>query len=341
MSTRKAKTPGRVVASARKSKQAEKKAEEDQEEEQIHAISSLSSGDGELEDAGEEEKKEFTRRSSSGEEEDEEGVDSDSDSDDDESLTELAAKASQNFFQSLQASASAGLFSSSHQHSFPSSSIPSSSSSSFLQQQTAGRGSMLKKYNGIVQLTSADPDATYVQSVRDDKLARSSNALIIANTSSSSSSSSVQETDLLKSLGNKLLAPSLNRKEAAREKLQLQPKKSTAGSKWFDLPETPLTAELKQDFRLIKMRGYLDPKRFYKKEKGHTFPKFFHVGRVIEGPTEFFSSRMTNKQRKGTMVEEVLNDKKTKTYLKRKFSEVQAAAPKKKYFKSARKNAKR
>ena len=135
--------------------------------------------------------------------------------------------------------------------------------------------------------------------------------------------------DLLKTLGKSVTVPSLNAKKGEQAERK---KKSamTAGKNWFDLPETPLTDELKQDFRLIKMRGYLDPRRFYKKEKGHKFPKYFQVGRVVEGPTEFFSSRLTNKQRRSTMVEEVLSDGKVQTYLKRKFSEVQESAPKRK-----------
>ena len=51
--------------------------------------------------------------------------------------------------------------------------------------------------------------------------------------------------------------------------------------------------------------------------------KVLHVGTVIEGPSEYFSSRMTRKERKQTIVEEVLNDKYLKDYTKRKYMEIQ------------------
>lgn len=39
-----------------------------------------------------------------------------------------------------------------------------------------------------------------------------------------------------------------------------------------------LTQELKGDLQLLKMRGSLDPKRFYKKNDRDGFPKYFQVG---------------------------------------------------------------
>ena len=38
-----------------------------------------------------------------------------------------------------------------------------------------------------------------------------------------------------------------------------------------------LTPELKADLKVIKMRGALDPKRFYKKSDREGLPKFFQV----------------------------------------------------------------
>ncbi|KAG9231641.1 hypothetical protein BJ875DRAFT_506545 [Amylocarpus encephaloides] len=85
--------------------------------------------------------------------------------------------------------------------------------------------------------------------------------------------------------------------------------KVTAGSDWFNLPRTNLTPELKRDLQLLKMRSVLDPKRFYKKDNSKLqIPKYSEVGTIIEGPTEYFTSRLTNKERKRTLVEEVLQD---------------------------------
>ncbi|KAL4789894.1 Fcf2 pre-rRNA processing-domain-containing protein [Aspergillus venezuelensis] len=83
--------------------------------------------------------------------------------------------------------------------------------------------------------------------------------------------------------------------------------KPTAGSDWFDLPQTELTPELKRDLQLLRMRSILDPKRHYKKENGKAQPpKYSQVGTIVEGPTEYFSGRIAKRDRKKTFVEEAL-----------------------------------
>ena len=52
---------------------------------------------------------------------------------------------------------------------------------------------------------------------------------------------------------------------------------SSLGSKWFDLPAGEATEDAKRDLKILKMRGALDPKRFYKKEDMNQLPKFFQV----------------------------------------------------------------
>ena len=86
-----------------------------------------------------------------------------------------------------------------------------------------------------------------------------------------------------------------------------QEKKATAGAEWFNMPKTNMTPELKRDLQLLKMRNVLDPKRHYKKDNARNdAPAFSQVGTIIEGPTEFFSSRLSNKDRKQTLLEEVI-----------------------------------
>ncbi|KAG0232448.1 hypothetical protein BGW42_008166 [Actinomortierella wolfii] len=106
-------------------------------------------------------------------------------------------------------------------------------------------------------------------------------------------------------------------KKEAREK--------TAGKGWFDMPQQVLTPELKRDLQILKLRNVLDPKRFYKREeKGKPkFPKYFQVGTVIEGNTEFYSSRLTKKERATTITGEVMKDLTGREYYKRKFDEIQ------------------
>lgn len=97
-----------------------------------------------------------------------------------------------------------------------------------------------------------------------------------------------------------------------------------------------LTQELKGDLQVLKMRGSLDSKRFYKKNDRDGFSKYFQVSRqhwipfptkpfkftvsvtahiacwqvgtVVDNPVDFYHSRVPKKARKRTMVEELLAD---------------------------------
>ncbi|KAJ3309335.1 hypothetical protein HDV04_006224 [Boothiomyces sp. JEL0838] len=107
---------------------------------------------------------------------------------------------------------------------------------------------------------------------------------------------------------------------------ELQPKeikKETAGKGWFDMTSTPLTDEVKRDLHIIKNRAALDPKRHYKRDTVKTIPKFFQMGTVVGDSTDY-RDRLTRKERKQTIVEELLNDTKTRDYMKRKVMEVEA-----------------
>ena len=50
-----------------------------------------------------------------------------------------------------------------------------------------------------------------------------------------------------------------------------------AGKKWYDLPATQITDDMKRDLRLLRLRGAYDPKRFYKSFDDTKFPKYFQV----------------------------------------------------------------
>lgn len=104
----------------------------------------------------------------------------------------------------------------------------------------------------------------------------------------------------------------------------LQVKKATAGPDWYNLPKTNLTPELKRDLQLLGMRSALDPKRFYKKQLSSSqIPEYSQVGTMIEGPTEFFSARLTKKERKRTLVEEVLEGEKANQRFVSRYKQIQ------------------
>ncbi|KAF5015986.1 hypothetical protein F66182_12478 [Fusarium sp. NRRL 66182] len=101
--------------------------------------------------------------------------------------------------------------------------------------------------------------------------------------------------------------------------------KDNAGSDWFNMPKTRLTAELKRDLQLLRMRNVLDPHRHYKKESGNGIPEYSQVGTIVEGPTEFFKSRIVKKDRKQNFVEEILSAEQHSGRFKAKYNQIQVA----------------
>ncbi|KAG8072250.1 hypothetical protein GUJ93_ZPchr0006g45182 [Zizania palustris] len=91
--------------------------------------------------------------------------------------------------------------------------------------------------------------------------------------------------------------------------------KDTTGKGWFDMPAPTITPELKKDLEILQLRHVMDPKRHFKRSgKSKALPKYFQVGTVIEPASEFFSSRLTKRERKTTLVDELLSDQQLKNY---------------------------
>jgi hypothetical protein len=86
------------------------------------------------------------------------------------------------------------------------------------------------------------------------------------------------------------------------------------------------------------MRSVLDPKRHYKKDnkRKNDVPEYSEMGTVIEGPTEFFTARLTNKERKRTLAEEVMTKERETGRFKSKYNEIQSmkTSGKKAYYKA-------
>lgn len=99
----------------------------------------------------------------------------------------------------------------------------------------------------------------------------------------------------------------------------------TAGAGWFNMKATPMTEEVERDLALIRNRNYLDPKRFYKSaDKPKSNAKgVLQSGTVIEGPTEFYSSRLTKKQRRTNLVDEIMADPESSGWAQQKYKKMQ------------------
>ena len=90
------------------------------------------------------------------------------------------------------------------------------------------------------------------------------------------------------------------------------------------MPRADLTPDLKKDFQLLKMRSVLDPKRHYKKDTSKKIvPNYFQVGTIVQGPTEYFSFRISKKDRKGTLTREVLSTEAHDARFKRRYRDIQ------------------
>ncbi|KAK8076401.1 nucleolus protein required for cell viability [Apiospora phragmitis] len=101
--------------------------------------------------------------------------------------------------------------------------------------------------------------------------------------------------------------------------------KTDAGASWYNLPRTDLTPQLKRDLQLLKMRDVLDSKRHYKKDNSRGIPEYSHVGTMIEGRTEYFTNRVTKKDKKRTLLESVMDQENSTKRFKSKYGQIQEA----------------
>ena len=95
----------------------------------------------------------------------------------------------------------------------------------------------------------------------------------------------------------------------------------SAGKGWFSMMSCEITDQIKTDMQVIRNRTYLNPKTFYK--KADKFGTHVQVGTVIEGSAEFYSSRLTNKERRSDLTQEIMANSDTSSYVKRKFTTIQ------------------
>lgn len=105
------------------------------------------------------------------------------------------------------------------------------------------------------------------------------------------------------------------------ETVDLTKQKKHEMNEYFTLKPTQITPEVEKEIHIIRNRHVLDPKRFYKKQKLDL--KHFQMGEIIGGDDDFGKDKMTRKQKQLSIVDELLNDQKSREYMKRKVNEVQ------------------
>ena len=95
---------------------------------------------------------------------------------------------------------------------------------------------------------------------------------------------------------------------------------SSTGSNWFDMKAPHLTSQLKNDLKVLKLRSALDPSRHYKANDSKKLPRYFQVGTVVADSADFYSGRIPRRQRKQTLVDELLAQE---DYHRKKYLELQ------------------
>ncbi|XP_028170057.1 deoxynucleotidyltransferase terminal-interacting protein 2-like [Ostrinia furnacalis] len=143
--------------------------------------------------------------------------------------------------------------------------------------------------------------------------------------------SKIGSVDVEKEMQKSILHPGIEKEHSlpayyvSQRKLKAMRKKErekTKGPEWFNLPAPEMTEELKNDLEVLKMRSALDPKHFYKKNDMEVLPKYFQVGRIMDSQLDHVNERLTRKERKRTMVDELLADAEFQKYNKKKYKEI-------------------
>ena len=145
-------------------------------------------------------------------------------------------------------------------------------------------------------------------------------------------------------MSKSILKPGFEQLDAVpRKSRNIEKKKSrlerakTAGEGWFNMKAPEMTEEVKQNLEVLQMRGAINKNRVYKKNDMRTLPKYFAMGTVVEHATDFYSSRIPKKQRKKTLVEELMADVEAKKQLKKQATKLAV----KKQLKSQNQSAKK
>ena len=99
---------------------------------------------------------------------------------------------------------------------------------------------------------------------------------------------------------------------------------ATAGPGWFDMARSEKTAVSELDAKALAFRGVTDPKRFYKKHDA--LSPFAQIGTVVAGAFEGRGQTLRRKDRKTSLMGELLGDETKRAYAKRKFTQIQDKA---------------
>ncbi|GAA6055701.1 hypothetical protein JCM3770_001028 [Rhodotorula araucariae] len=112
--------------------------------------------------------------------------------------------------------------------------------------------------------------------------------------------------------------------QLSKKQLKAQ-KPHTAGAAWFDMPATPMTADIKRELDALRLSQALDPKRFMrggaKKDK---VGEFFQIGHVIAPSSRATTLASAQRVQKRSFVEDLVESEEARAYARKKTKEVLA-----------------
>lgn len=126
---------------------------------------------------------------------------------------------------------------------------------------------------------------------------------------------------------NHVIEARVGKRTLKKQKKETKEKTEGLGPAWFGMKAPEVTEEVQRDLEVLKMRGAIDPKRFYKKTggpEGEALPKYFQIGHVVDSPVDYYSSKGATggKNKKKSLVDELMADAEYQKFSKRKYAEI-------------------
>eukprot|EP01103_Thecamoeba_quadrilineata_P007588 TRINITY_DN17441_c0_g1_i1.p1 TRINITY_DN17441_c0_g1~~TRINITY_DN17441_c0_g1_i1.p1 ORF type:complete len:194 (+),score=40.44 TRINITY_DN17441_c0_g1_i1:38-619(+) len=133
------------------------------------------------------------------------------------------------------------------------------------------------------------------------------------------SSSSKGIEDLVSDIAPVPLPPTKNTKRRVAKK---KTKENSSLKNWYGMEKPTMTPELERDITIIHNRPYIFKNRHYAKPDSDKLPQHFEMGTVIEGPTDWYSGRLTKKERSQSITESFMKDPEFMNYAERKYEQI-------------------
>merc|ERR1739838_181121 len=112
----------------------------------------------------------------------------------------------------------------------------------------------------------------------------------------------------------------------AKDEEKQAKKKETAGKKWSDMSAPEMTDEMKNDMKLLRYRQVWDSTTKAKKSDRRGNAPFFQVGTIMDSAENFYSSRLTKKERGKTLVDQLMADVEFRRTQRKKKAKMSQAA---------------